>query len=152
MKCGILLNEIWQTKNNWKKWQRINEIWHTSGQGIKIHLNPNFPFHVGRQCKILGGTNVGFYALLLSNQGQVKNCRLTSNGSILYQANVIWKHLWHSANNILGFTNDIPVGSFRGTTISCSNMRTTFTLVDIDHIQIESCTSDSPTPQNPYIF
>ena len=40
MKCGILLNEIWQTKNNWKKWQRINEIWHTSGQGIKIHLNP----------------------------------------------------------------------------------------------------------------
>ena len=46
MKCGILLNEIWQTKNNWKKWQRINEIWHTSGQGIKIHLNPNFPFHL----------------------------------------------------------------------------------------------------------
>jgi hypothetical protein len=25
MKCGILLNEIWQTENNWKKWQRINE-------------------------------------------------------------------------------------------------------------------------------
>ena len=46
MKCGILLNEIWQTKNNWKKWQRINEIWHTSGQGIKIHLNLNFPFHL----------------------------------------------------------------------------------------------------------
>ena len=41
-----LLNEIWQTKNNRKKWQRINEIWHTSGQGIKIHLNPNFPFHL----------------------------------------------------------------------------------------------------------
>ena len=46
MKCGILLNEIWQTKNNWKKWQRINEIWHTSGQGIKIHLNLNFPFQM----------------------------------------------------------------------------------------------------------
>ena len=46
MKFGIPLNEIWQTKNNWKKWQRINEIWHTSGQGIKIHLNPNFPFHL----------------------------------------------------------------------------------------------------------
>ena len=44
MKCGILLNEIWQTENNWKKWQRINEIWHTSGRGIKFHFNPTFPF------------------------------------------------------------------------------------------------------------
>ena len=38
----------------------------------------------GRQCKSIGGTNVGFLALLLSIQGEVNNCRLTSNGSILY--------------------------------------------------------------------
>ena len=34
--------------------------------------------------KSIGGTNVGFLALLLSIQGEVKDCRLTSNGSILY--------------------------------------------------------------------
>ena len=46
MKYGIILTEIWQTKNNWKKWQRINESWHTSELGIKVKLCPNFHFHL----------------------------------------------------------------------------------------------------------
>ena len=40
MKYGIILTEIWQTKNNWKKWQRINESWHTSELQIKLSLSP----------------------------------------------------------------------------------------------------------------
>ena len=39
---------------------------------------------------------------------------------------MVWKHLWHLANNIWGFTNDIPVGSFRGTMISCSKYEDDF--------------------------
>ena len=46
MKYGIILTEIWQTKNNWKKWQRINESWHTSELGIKVKLCQNFHFHL----------------------------------------------------------------------------------------------------------
>ena len=38
MKYGILLNEIWQTKNNWKKWQRINEIWRLTKSHKVIHV------------------------------------------------------------------------------------------------------------------
>ena len=38
MKCGILLNEIWQTKNNGKKWQRINEIWRLTKSHKVIHV------------------------------------------------------------------------------------------------------------------
>ena len=30
MKVGVLLNENCPTFNNWKKWQGINESWHTS--------------------------------------------------------------------------------------------------------------------------
>ena len=46
MKYGIILTEIWQTKNNWKKWQRISESWHTSELGIKVKLCQNFHFHL----------------------------------------------------------------------------------------------------------
>ena len=46
MKYGIIQTEIWQTKNNWKKWQRINENWHTSELGIKVKLCQNFHFHL----------------------------------------------------------------------------------------------------------
>ena len=36
--------------------------------------------------------------------------------------------------NILGFTHDIPEASFRGQWSGVENMRTTFTLDDVDHI------------------
>ena len=59
-------------------------LWVMVLKGFGQDLEVFFPVTTGGLCKRFGGTNVGFYVLLLSNQGMVKNCRLTSNGSILY--------------------------------------------------------------------